>query len=299
MIHSENSQIQENIPKRFAKPSHLYASDLPDLVYCERLFYMKKAMDIPRVETYPMVRGTNEHEIRRILAKYMLAKYKACKNIESLKKLDYESIIDSALDYGRELARTTRTVFYLRLEEAKSDLKYRLELEEKQRLETAVKMAKKGIDIQTICSLLLPWMYETGVGSSELGITGRIDQVFQNKNEMIPLDFKTHTKRNAALFWKDAHFEQLAVYAVLLEMKYPQYTTKKGIIQYTEDNHNQVFNITKKDKQNVLEHINQAKKLIQMQKLPPKLEGKKSIKCQSCYLRNFCFSVGNGDETSC
>ena len=299
MIQSENSQIQENIPKRFAKPLRLYASDLPDLVYCERLFYMKKTMDIPRVETYPMVRGTNEHEIRRILAKYMLAKYEVCKNIESLEKLDYESVIDSALDYGRELARVTRTVFYLRLEEARPDLKYRLELEEKQRLETAVKMAKKGIDMQTICSLLLPWKYETGVGSSELGITGRIDQVFKNKNEMIPLDFKTHTRRNAALFWKDAHFEQLAVYAVLLEMKYPQFKAKKGIIQYTEDNHNQVFNITKKDKQNVLDHINQAKKLVQLKKLPPKLEGKKSIKCQSCYLRNFCFSVENGDESSC
>jgi len=298
MIQSENSQIQENIPKRFAKPLRLYASDLPDLVYCERLFYMKKVMDIPRVETYPMVRGTNEHEIRRILAKHMLQEYEACKSIESLEKLDYESVIDSALDDGTELARSTRTVFYLRLEEARSDLKYRLELEEKQRLETAIKMAKKGTDMKTICSLLLPWKYETGVGSSELGITGRIDQVFKHQNEMIPLDFKTHSKRNAALFWKDAHFEQLTVYAMLLEMKYPQYTAKKGIIQYTEDNHNQVFNITKKAKQNVLEHINQAKKLVQIQKLPRKLEGKKSIKCQSCYLRNFCFSVQTGDESS-
>jgi len=135
--------------------------------------------------------------------------------------------------------------------------------------------------------------------NGQLEKTGRIDQVFQHKNEMIPLDFKTHTNRNAALFWKDAHFEQLAVYAMLLEMKYPQYTAKKGIIQYTEDNHNQVFSITKKDKQNVLEHINQAKRLVQIQKLPPKLEGKKSIKCQNCYMRNFCFSLENGDEASC
>ena len=299
MIQSRNSQIQENIPKHVEKSLRLYASDLPDLVYCERLFYMKKTMDIPRFETYPMVRGTNEHEIRRILAKYMIAKYEDCKSIESLEKLDYESVIDSALDYGRELARTTRIVFYLRLEEASSDLKYRLELEEKQRLETAVKMAKKGMDMQTICSSLLPWKYETGVGSNELGITGRIDQVFRNKNEMIPLDFKTHTNRNAALFWKDAHFEQLAIYAMLLEMNYPKCTAKKGIIQYTEDNHNQVFNITKKDKQNVLEHINQAKRLVQIQKLPPKLEGKQSVKCQNCYLRKFCFSVENGDESSC
>jgi len=51
------------------KPFRLYASDLPDLVYCERLFYMKKVMDIPRVETYPMVRGTNEHEISLRLIK--------------------------------------------------------------------------------------------------------------------------------------------------------------------------------------------------------------------------------------
>jgi len=144
MIQSEKSQ-RYGISTSLEKPFRLYASDLPDLVYCERLFYMKKVMDIPRVETYPMVRGTNEHEIRRILAKHMLTEYEACKTIESLEKLDFESVIDSALDYGRELARVTRTVFYLRLEEARSDLKYRLELEEKQRLETAVKMAKKFI----------------------------------------------------------------------------------------------------------------------------------------------------------
>jgi len=281
------------------KPLRLYASDLPDLVYCERLFVMKKTMDIPRIETYPMVRGTNEHEIRRILAKKLVPEYEACKTIESLEKLDYESIIDSALDDGRELARITRAVFYLRLEEVRTILKYRLELEEKQRLETAVKMARQGIDMQTICSLLLPWKYETGVGSTELGITGRIDQVFKYKNEMIPIDFKTHSNRIAALFWKDAHFEQLAVYAVLLEMKYPGYVAKKGIIQYTEDDHHEKFNITKKAKQNVLDHINQAKTLVSNNKLPQKLEGKKSVKCQGCYMRKFCFSIDDGGNTQC
>ena len=98
----------------------------------------------------------------------------------------------------------------------KSILRYRLCIEEEQRRKKAVKMATKGIKFEHIFEELLPWKFETGVGSTELGITGRIDQVYKVGNMLAPLDFKTHTSRIAALMLKESHFEQLAVYALLL-----------------------------------------------------------------------------------
>ena len=123
-------------------------------------------------------------------------------------------------------------------------------------------MATKGIKFEHIIEELIPWKFETGVGSTELGITGRIDQVYKVGDTLTPIDFKTHTSRIAALMLKESHFEQLAVYALLLEIKYPGYTAKRGIIKYTEDLHDEKFNITKKSKQNVIKHIKEAKELV-------------------------------------
>jgi len=277
----------------------LYASDLPDYVYCPRLFYMKKTMNIPRRETYPMLRGTIEHEIRRSLAKSLRPEYEACKTIEDIKNINYEPVIDGAIDFGLKLGRNVKLQYYLRLEEMKPILRYRLCIEEEQRRKKAVKMATKGIKFEHIFEELLPWKFETGVGSTELGITGRIDQVYKVGNILAPLDFKTHTSRIAALMLKESHFEQLAVYALLLEIKYPGYTAKKGIIKYTEDLHDEKFNITKKSKQNVIKHIKEAKDLVNSHQLPPKLSGEESVKCKTCYMRDFCFGLENGGQTNC
>ena len=260
---------------------------------------MKKMMEIPRAETFAMLKGTIEHEIRRNLAKSLKSEYESCKTLDSLKNLDYKSVIEGALDYGRDLARKVRSAYYLQLEEIKPLLYYRLIIEEKNRLDFALKMIKKGEDFETVSSQILPWKYETGVGSSRLGITGRIDQVFRINNFLIPLDFKTHFSRIAALLWKKAHFEQLAVYALLLEEKYPEYNVNKGIIRYTEDLQDQKFKIRNKDKENVLEHIKDARNLISKHQLPTKLSGDESVKCKGCYLRQFCFSFEDGGETLC
>jgi len=280
-------------------PLRLYASDLPDFVYCKRLFFMKKTMKIPKVETFAMLRGTIEHEIRRSLARLLKSKYEACTNIDFIKNLDYQIAIDNALDYGMDLARKVKSQYYLQLEEIRPLLRYRLLIEEEQRRAKAVKMAMRGMKIQQICDELLPWKFETGVGSSELGITGRVDQVFKINKSLIPVDFKTHRSRIAALMLKESHFEQLAVYGLLLEEKYPGYSVKNGIIKYTEDLHDEKFNITTKAKKNVIQHIKQAKTLVNKHQLPPKLSGDDAIRCSSCYMREFCFGLEKGDEANC
>ena len=148
-------------------PLRLYASDLPDFVYCQRLFFIKKTMKIPRVETFPMMKGTVEHEIRRSLARSLRSEYESCKDIDSLKNLDYQSAIDGSLDYGLEFARKIKSQYYLQLEEIRPLLRYRLQIEENQRRAKAAKMAMRGVEFEKIFEELLPWKFETGVGSTE------------------------------------------------------------------------------------------------------------------------------------
>jgi len=289
----------KNSGKVFENSPKLYATDLVDFVYCPRLFFMKKTMKIQRFETFPMLKGTIEHEIRRSLARAIRPEYEMCKDVDSIKNLDYQSAIDGSLDYGMDLARKVASKYYLQLEEIRPILRYRLKIEENQRRAKAAKMAAKGIGLENILEELLPWKFETGVGSSELGITGRIDQVYKINKSLIPIDFKTHRNRIDALMLKESHFEQLAVYGLLLERKYPDYSVKRGIIKYTEDLHDEKFNITNKAKKNVIEHIKQARELIHRHQLPQKLTGEQSIKCRSCYQRKFCFELEKGDDDNC
>ena len=279
--------------------SKLYATDLSDLAYCPRLFFMKKTNMVPRRENFAMLRGTVEHEIRRILTTSIKTEYEYCKNQNELKNIDIKACIDGSINYGLELGRNTNTQYYLGLREIMPTLSYRLKVEEQNRISKAIRLASKGHEIENIVERLLPWKLETGVGSTELGITGRLDQVYKIGTNLIPLDFKTHTNRFAAFIWKGAHFEQLAVYAFLLEMKYPGFNVNKGIIRYTEDLYDQKFNITKNSKINVLEHIKKARKLINKHQLPPKLSGSKAVKCHGCYLRQFCFSLDDGGSENC
>ncbi|MDB3956160.1 PD-(D/E)XK nuclease family protein [Candidatus Nitrosopelagicus sp.] len=277
--------------KTLTKFRKLYVTDMSDFVYCPRLFFMKKTMDIPRVETFPMHRGTIEHEIRRSIAKSLKVEYESCSSIDSLKSLDYKSCIENAIKYCLDLSLVVKSAFFLRLEEMLPQLSFRLELEEKQRLAQAILLREKGYSMKEIIEKLLPWKQECGVGSTTLGITGRVDQVFKQGDNLTPIDFKTHSSRFAGFIWRDAHKEQLILYSLLLEENYSGAKSNSAIIELTEDLHHDKFKITKLDKKNALNHIKEAKQLIQNRTLPPILTGSSAVKCSSCYFKNFCNSL--------
>ena len=145
--------------------------------------------------------------------------------------------------------------------------------------------------MQEIIQKILPWKQEIGVGSTKLGITGRIDQVFKQEKILVPVDFKTHASRFAGFIWREAHKEQLILYSILLEENYPGAKSTSAIIELTEDLHQDKFKITKSDKKNAVNHINEAKQLLHNRILPQKLSGTLSVKCSNCYFKNFCDSL--------
>ena len=140
-------------------------------------------------------------------------------------------------------------------------------------------MAKKGDSISKIVETLFPWQQELGVGSAELGVSGRMDQLYRMGDALVPVDFKTHTDRFDTFIWKEAFREQLILYAILIEKQYRGAKADTAIFEFTDDLTSHKFKITKNDKKNAIKHISQAREGLDSNKVPPKLSGPDSIKC--------------------
>lgn len=276
----------------------LYATDLMDFAYCKRLFYIQKIMQPPKTDTAMSVCGTVEHEVRRTTVKFLEPEYEACHNIGALKNLDYAKPIQDALDYALALGEKTYPEFIHDIELMLPELRLRLLAEEKQRYTQGLKLAGKGIKFANIIERILPWAIELGVGSSILGITGRIDQVYKRNKDLIPVDFKTHTKRFTSWIWRDAHAEQIATYALLLELQYDGYKVKNGLIKYTQDLYEFPVKFPNDNKRMIINHIEQARNLLNNGKIPPRLKGDEAIKCNHCHLKDFCFGINDSEENT-
>ncbi len=284
------SPTQQNTQK-------IYVTDLMDMKYCPRLFSLKKFGRPPRKVSTAAFFGTLEHEVRRVATKSLQTAYDACSNISDLKNLDYKKPLQESLEYAYDLGEKTYPVNAGNIQAAMPELGYRLDIEEKKRLQKAISMAKKGVKVSKISETLFPWATEKGVGSSTLGITGRIDEVYKIGKKLIPVDFKTHTSRFASFLWRDAHAEQLAAYAFLLELQYDGFKAKHGIVKYTQDLYDHQVKFSADNHNMIISHIDKARTLIDEQKIPKKLCGAESIKCKHCYLREFCFAKPNGGNT--
>ena len=231
-------------------PRPLSVTDMVSNRYCQtgRLLWLQKNTKPPFQQNFGMLRGTNEHEVRRLLADSIRTEYQSCSDVNALANVDYKSCIEGAIADGLKLGRPVSPKFYLGLVNMSPELRYRLSIQEKQRLAKATSMLKQGKKMEEIVSKLLPWQTETGVGSTELGVRGIIDQLYKIDNKLIPLDFKTHTNKFSAYIWREAYKEQLILYAILAELKYPGTKADTAVLEFTEDFDQEKFKITKKTK---------------------------------------------------
>ena len=269
---------------------YLTVTDMVAYRYCPRLIWLKKMTVVPFQQNFGMLRGTNEHEVRRLLVNSIRSEYKSCNDLGNISNVDYKFRIENAIADSLKLGNPVSPKFSFSLMQITPELRYRLEIEEKARLAKANSMIKQGKKMPEIISKLLPFETEIGVGSDELGITGKIDQLYRIGDKLIPLDFKTHTNKFTAYIWTEAYKEQLILYAILAELKYPGTKANSAVLEFTEDFNQIKFPITKKDKENAKKRIKKARMMLKIRQIPPKLSGSDEMKCSKCYLKEHCFA---------
>ena len=143
---------------------HLTVTDMVSYRYCPtgRLLWLQKKTDIPFQQHFGMLRGTNEHEVRRLLADSIRSEYQSCNDVNALVNVNYKACISGAIDDGLKLGNPVSPKFSFSLMQMTPELRYRLEVEEKARLSKTNKMIKQGKKIPEIISKLLP--FETEIG---------------------------------------------------------------------------------------------------------------------------------------
>ncbi len=289
-IGTEKTNIERSLQDKNPK---LFATDLMDFAYCKRLFYIKKMMHPPLMDNSASICGTVEHEVRRTAIKFLQPEYEVCDSKSDLKNLDYARPIRDALDYAFDLGEKRYPEHIRDIELMLPELSFRLLIEERQRIEQALALADRNVKLENIVERIFPWAIELGVGSSVLGITGRIDQVYRRNKNLTPVDFKTHVNRFSSLIWRNAHVEQVATYALLLELQYKGYRVSDGYVKYTQDLFDYPINIPRDNKHVIISHIREARIVLNDKKTPPRLQGLESVKCNHCHLKDYCFAIND------
>ncbi len=122
--------------------------------------------------------------------------------------------------------------------------------------------------------------------SEKLHLVGRIDEVLTlTDNSKAPLDYKFAVYEEK--IFKTLKTQQIA-YSLLIEENYSCAVNKAFIVYVRSKNLLKEIEITKKDKDNLIDIINNIFNIINKCHFPH--ETKNKLKCQDCTYKNLCFS---------
>lgn len=122
--------------------------------------------------------------------------------------------------------------------------------------------------------------------SEKYGIRGNSDEVHTFKDgTMAPLDYK-YAIYDERLF--RTYKNQLVMYAVMIEEVFTKAVQKGFIVYCREENRLVEVEITKKDKDKVIEHIEEYRRILDG--YYPEATKQKS-KCADCCYRNICIKI--------
>lgn len=120
------------------------------------------------------------------------------------------------------------------------------------------------------------------VQSSQLGLSGQIDEVIWLSDEAIPVDYKLARKAGF-------HFKvQIAAYAMLLEDVY-QVSVKRGLLYLIRARKTEEVEITRKLRKTVKQALSQMRQITEHEAMPAPTDWRQ--RCLECEFRRFCNDV--------
>lgn len=268
--------------------SALTPTDMANMAFCERLFYITKFYpQHGTATTYPLVSGSFEHEVFRLLAEKFDFSWRKNPKI-SLTEASQTDLTET-LEYAYSLAIQSHPQFANDLKNSLPELRFRLGQWIIQKQILLKKIQNDGYTRDYAISTILPWKTEDKLFSEKFGLYGRVDAIYNDGRSLIPEDIKTHASRFSTLLHQNAHKAQLLAYTLLLEEKYNIPSTEARIL-YSKDMSYAEFKATSEAKTKLVKQLGQARELLDGE-IPPLLQGEESIKCKHCYARTQCMKL--------
>jgi len=270
--------------RRYRIPIFISATDIKDYLKCPRMVYFKKLCptEIRLKElNVSQVLGEFEHKCFEILNKELMHHYLNLSR-ESQVTQDYIQslplVVSAIVEKVKNEFMQKFFVFDSSIAEHSIELKQRLIKLEEIRLNQAKILLQKGISGLELVSHLFPVQTEVYLNSQDLGLSGRIDAIYNNGSGLCPEDIKTYIPTNGDGVDLPTQL-QLAVYALLIEN-----STGKDVniarVNYSKLGKIETIILTSELRKKVLRIRDQILKMI-LQRKEPKPH-KKDTFCEFC-----------------
>ncbi len=125
--------------------------------------------------------------------------------------------------------------------------------------------------------------FHVRVTSENVGLSGKLDLLIRTEDSFYPVDFKYTTSQP-----HKNHIYQLLGYALILEDVY-KCRVRKGFVYLIPKEDAVVFNLTDNLKKEARSLLEEMRKMISDQQIPPPVKSKN--KCIDCEYHNFCGDV--------
>lgn len=269
-------------------------SMLSTYLYCPRLLFLQKVLEVEEVPKEAVVLGSIRHESFDSINK------KEENLVVSLKKptdLDYLSQL-----YKQAHSKLLREVIIKNKSRLKEvDVKL-IEAFKKnwpnlqEEAETRAKnifsfIEKHNIYGKELWEKLSPKIQsEFRIESDELQLKGIIDQVYVYEDNYIPIELKTGKSPKDGVW--PGHRIQIGAYALMLEEKF-KIPIKEGIVRYLDSKEKRQIVINPFLKEEIKNIVREVQELIENRNLPDYCHNEN--KCKVCSLNGVCY---NDDELS-
>jgi CRISPR-associated protein Cas4 len=262
---------------------------LSTYLYCPRLLFLQKVLQVEEVEKEALVLGSIRHE----------SFDKINKNEESLvasikKNIDFNYLNQI---YKQHYSRFLREIIIknkkrlrevdIKLTDAfKRNWNNLREESESRALNIFNFIEKHNIYGKELWNKLTPKIQsEIRVESEDLQLKGIIDQVHVYGEEYVPIELKTGKSPKDGMW--PGHRIQIGAYALLLEEKFKT-KVKEGFVHYLDSKQKRHLAINPFLKEEIKDLVKEVQELINIKRLPNYCENEN--KCKACSLNTTCYS---------
>lgn len=270
----------------------LNVTDLSQYAFCPRQFYLSKVLGLHK-QPSEFVEGSLEHDARRLLNTALGSAY-AKSEPNQVKLLDTaRNIIGKVLNYAKNVALLQHPMFSREIEGFVSELSFRFHQEERDRTRLLTHNATDGSSWADRLRASFPVESEFKVFSAELGLRGRIDEIYETGDGNLAIrDIKTAL---VGFPFDDSNQVQIGAYVMLLEEQESKSVARASVYSSRNLAERQVV-VDGDLKKRVLDADDNVRRFLANPELPEILNGPEAVKCGVCFLREECHKLRNSDK---
>lgn len=254
--------------------------------YCARKFFLEHVLKLVEVPREVLVRGSVMHEIFESIAKQEESLVKGI-----TRKISFHQLFDKYRQASSEAVMTVLInhkpelrEFEISIPEYYNELLPLSLLQAEERALNAFRfMVQKKAYAESLWQVLFPKIIpEPDLKSELLQLRGRLDQIHEYPDKIIPYEFKTGSAPGNGVW--PGHKLQMGSYLMILKEQHPELS--EGIVKYLDAREDRSVMLNPFLEERVLKLRDEVLALLNEKEIPDLAENRN--KCMRCQLREKC-----------